>query len=316
MQFHPPWSILVAYCLIHRDLNILPESKDVDNFMNFIDLHVHSTCSDGTYTPTQLVEYAAQKGLSAFALTDHDCISGIPEALKAADTLGIELVPGIEFSTVRNGQDIHILGLDIPYKDPVFLKELYRQQQERKDRNRKMIDKMAADGISISWQQMKDRFGDMLWTRAHFARYLAEQGYVKHMWDAFDSYLGDHCKYYVPREKTTPHQIVELIRETGGIPVLAHPFQYHLPEEELIQLIRSLKEKGLLGIEAIYSTHTGTQERELRKLARTFGLAVSGGSDFHGANKPAIDLGRGKGNLKISKEVLEQLRALKTAASN
>lgn len=284
--------------------------------MNFIDLHVHSTCSDGTLTPTQLVEYAAKKGLSAFALTDHDCISGIPEALEAAASLKLEVVPGIEFSTVRNGQDIHILGLDIPYKDPVFLNELRQQQQERSDRNKKMIDKMAADGVSISWQQMKDRFGDMLWTRAHFARYLAEQGYVKKMWDAFDSYLGDHGKYYVPREKTTPQQMVALIRKTGGIPILAHPFQYHLPEEELVQLIRSLKEHGLLGIEAIYSTHTGTQENKLRKLARTFGLAVSGGSDFHGSNKPAIDLGRGKGNLKIPKEVLEQLRALSASASN
>lgn len=283
--------------------------------MNLIDLHVHSTCSDGTLTPTQLAEYAVQKGLSAFALTDHDCISGIPEALTAAHRLDIEVVPGIEFSTVRNGQDIHILGLDIQYKDPVFLRELSLQQQERKERNRKMIDKMAADGISISWQQMKKRFGDMLWTRAHFARYLVEQGYVKHMWDAFDTYLGDQCKYYVPREKTTPQQMVELIRKTGGIPVLAHPFQYHLPKEELNQLVRSLKEHGLLGIEAIYSTHTGTQENELRKLARTFGLAVSGGSDFHGANKPAIDLGRGKGNLKIPKEVLEQLRARKANVS-
>lgn len=105
--------------------------------MNFIDLHVHSTCSDGTLTPSQLVEYAAKKGLSAFALTDHDCISGIPEALEAAASLKLEVVPGIEFSTVRNGQDIHILGLDIPYKDPVFLNELRQQQQERSDRNKK-----------------------------------------------------------------------------------------------------------------------------------------------------------------------------------
>lgn len=280
--------------------------------MKLIDLHVHSTCSDGTFTPTELVKYASKRGLTAFALTDHDTLEGISEAKEAASRYGVELVSGIEFSTVYQEQDLHIIGLDVDCENVLFQKEIKRVQTERELRNQKMIDLMAADGIDISAGQMRESFGDTLWTRAHFARYLANHGYVKHMWDAFTTHIGDHCKYYIPRERVSPFETVKLIRETGGIPVLAHPFQYHLGEAELTGLIKSLKRFGLIGIEAIYSTHTGTQENLIRKLARGLGLCISGGSDFHGANKPAIDLGRGKGNLRIPYELLEQMREMNT----
>lgn len=280
--------------------------------MKLIDLHVHSTCSDGTLSPKELVDYAIKKDLTAFALTDHDTVEGLPEAFAAADAAGIELIAGIEFSTVYQERDLHILGLDMDYQSPVFLEKVQLLQSEREDRNQRMMDLMAADNIDISREQMAEMFGEQIWTRAHFARYLATKGYVRHMWDAFDTHIGDNCKYYVPRQKVSPFQMVQFIREMNGIPILAHPFQYHLNEEGLITLIKSLKRAGLLGIEAIYSTHTGTQEREIRKLARSFGLCISGGSDFHGANKPAIDLGKGKGNLRIPYELLEQLRNAKS----
>ena len=279
--------------------------------MKLIDLHVHSTCSDGTFTPAELVDYTARKGLNAFALTDHDAVSGIREAQNAAARHNLEVIPGIEFSTVYRGKDIHILGLDIDPQNTRFLNAVEELRQERERRNRKMIHRMAADGIDISVEQMRDAFGDTIWTRAHFARYLADHGYVKEMWDAFQTHIGDHCKYYIPRELSSPFQAVRLIRETGGIPILAHPFQYHLLETDLIDLVKSLKRSGLLGIEAIYSTHSEIQENELRKIARSFGLCISGGSDFHGAHKPTIDLGTGKGNLKIPYELLEQLRIAK-----
>lgn len=279
--------------------------------MKRIDLHVHSTCSDGTLNPTQLVEYAAQRGLSAIALTDHDTVEGLTEAFQAAAASHLELIAGIEFSTVYQERDLHILALDMDYQNPLFAEQLQLLQTERENRNQKMIDLMAADGIAISREQMAETFGEQIWTRAHFARYLANKGYVKHMWDAFDTHIGDHCKYYVPREKVSPFQMVKFIREMNGIPILAHPYQYHLGEEGLTALIKSLKRSGLLGIEAIYSTHTGAQESALRKLARSFGLCISGGSDFHGANKPAIDIGKGKGNLRIPYELLEQLREAK-----
>lgn len=281
--------------------------------MKLIDLHVHSTCSDGTFTPAQLVECAAKAGLSAFALTDHDTVEGIPQALEAAERIGMEVIPGIEFSTVYQGRDLHILGLDLDYENPLFQEKLAFLQRDRAERNQKMIDKMAADGITISWEQMAELFGEQLWTRAHFARYLAAKGYVAHMWDAFQSHIGDHCRYYVPRQKVSPFETVKLIRKLNGIPVLAHPFQYHLEEEALTALIKALKRDGLLGIEAVYSTHTTAQENELRKLARNFGLSISGGSDFHGANKPDIALGKGRGSLRIPYQLLTQLRAAREA---
>ncbi len=278
-----------------------------------IDLHTHSTCSDGTFSPTELIDYAAKQGLTAIALTDHDTLEGIPEAAEAAKRSGVELIAGIEFSTVFHNRDLHILGLEMDCQNPRLREEILRVQTERRRRNQQMIDRMAADGIDISARQMAETYGDRLWTRAHFARYLADHGYVKTMKDAFQTHIGEHCKYYVPRDRVSPFQMVSLIRETGGIPVLAHPFQYRLETEELKQLLLALKEKGLIGVEAIYSTHTAGQERQIRRLAEETGLQISGGSDFHGANKPDIDLGRGKGNLRIPYEILENLREVRDA---
>ncbi len=273
-----------------------------------IDLHVHSTCSDGTLSPQELVSYAAEKGLAAFALTDHDTLSGIPAASQAVKKTSLELICGIEFSTVYENQDVHIVGLDVD-PDNARLQETIRlQQQERDERNQTIIQKMAADGIPISWEQMRKEFGDICWTRAHFAKFLALHGYVKNMWDAFQTHLGTNCPYYVPRKRLSPMQMTALIRETGGIPVLAHPFQYKLDEEGLYRLAGTLKEHGLIGIEAFYSTHTKEQEEKICTLAHKLSLCLSGGSDFHGANKPGIDLGCGRGNLSIPYELLAKMR--------
>ena len=279
--------------------------------MKYIDLHVHSNCSDGTYTPTQLVDYARQKGLSAFALTDHDTIAGLPEAFAAARKADIELISGIEFSTEYLGKDVHIVGLDFDYENEEFTTELFRFQDSRNIRNRKMIKRMQEEGIDITWEAMEERFGEAVWTRAHFARYLTDQGYVSEMKDAFRLYLADDAPCFVPREKVTPAQAVQLIRRCKGIPVLAHPVLYHLSQDQLQVLITDLKRAGLIGIEALYSTYTQEDERFIRHLAAAKGLYISGGSDFHGSNKPDIDLGCGKGNLKIPYEIWEQLRSAK-----
>lgn len=277
--------------------------------MKYIDLHVHSTCSDGTFSPTELVALAKKTGLSAFALTDHDTVKGVPEAMAAGKKEGIEVLPGIEFSTEYNGKDIHVVGLEFDYESPVFLEEIQRFQDSRHLRNRKMIDKLREEGgIDISWEQMEAAFGEAVWTRAHFARYLLDHHYIETMQEAFSRYVGDNCPYFVPREKVTPEQAVALIRKTGGIPVLAHPLQYHLPDGELRTLVHSLKKEGLIGIEALYSTHSQTDENYVRHLARLEGIQISGGSDFHGSNKPTISLGTGRGNLKISYDILTNLR--------
>jgi len=282
--------------------------------MAYIDLHVHSNCSDGTLSPTELVVLAKKSGLAAFALTDHDTIKGIPEALEAGKKEGIEVIPGIEFSTEYKGKDIHIVGLDFAYDSEAFLSQLVIFQDSRQLRNQKMINKLREEGgIDITWEKMEASFGKAVWTRAHFGRFLLDNGYIKDISEAFSRYIGDGCPYFLPREKVTPAQAVRLIRETGGIPVLAHPYEYHFTEEEIIELVEMLQGEGLLAIEAYYSTHTAMEESSVLRIARKHGLAISGGSDFHGSNKPTISIGTGHGNLKITYDVWERLQEARKA---
>lgn len=275
----------------------------------FIDLHTHSTCSDGTLTPVQLVEYAARKRLAAVALTDHDTIAGISDALSAAERCNVELIPGLEFSTNYEGRDIHVLGLSVDWQDSQFLQELSRFQDSRDRRNRKMLQKLQDCHVAITWEQMAAENPDAVWTRANFARYLLQHGYVHSMKEAFSRYVGDDAPCFVPREKVTPGQAVDLIHQAGGYAVLAHPMLYKLKEEKLDELVSYLKNRHALdGIEAIYSTYRWTDESRVRQLARRYGLCITGGSDFHGSNKPDIDLGSGRGNLRIPYRLWEDLK--------
>lgn len=280
--------------------------------MNNIDLHVHSTCSDGTLTPAELVTLAASLGLSAFALTDHDSTDGIEEALHFAAALPERkrpaVIPGIEFSTEYLGSDIHIVGLDLQFQAPEFQAAVASFRDDRLARNKKMIARMAADHIDISYEAMVKTYGEQVWTRAHFARYLVAHGYVASCEEAFASLIGEGCRYYVPRSRIRPEEAVGLIRRFGGIPVLAHPMLYHYNDAGLRTLLTLLKEHGLLGVEVYYSTHTPQQEAYVAALTAEFGLFPSGGSDFHGSNKPDISLGSGHGNLAIPVEVLDALR--------
>lgn len=276
--------------------------------MNFVDLHTHSVFSDGTFTPEKLVSLAVEKKLCAIALTDHDTVAGVSRCMEAGKKYGLEVIPGIEFSTEYKGKDIHIVGLDIDLSDPVFLNHLTTFQKERDRRNAIMIEKMAADHIPISIEKMQEAFGCNVWTRANFGRYLIDCGIVSTMEEAFRLYIGDDCPYYEPKVKIPSEKAVQIIRENGGIPILAHPFSYHMEKQEIRSLIRLLKPHGLIGMEAFYSTHSTANTDTALQMIREFGLAPSGGSDFHGSNKPHIDLGSGIGNLKISKDVLDRLR--------
>lgn len=273
-----------------------------------IDLHVHSNCSDGRLSPSELVAYTVEKGLAAMALTDHDTIAGIPEAMEAAKACDLELIPGLEFSTNYNGKDIHILGLNITWNDPGFIRELKEFQDSRDIRNRKMIVRLQEHGVEITYEKMAAENPDSVWTRANFARYLLDHGYVKTMPDAFNRYIGDQAPCFVPREQVTPDQAVDLIHRYGGLAVLAHPILYKLSDEALDELVRMLKEHDLDGIEAIYSTYRWMDESNVKCLARKYELCITGGSDFHGSNKPDIDLGVGRGNLKIPYELWTNLK--------
>ena len=318
-----------------------------------IDLHVHSTCSDGTFTPEELVDYAIQKGLTAFALTDHDTVNGLERAIRyaeelrqaqAASPVGFsrnnaddrfpvsfsrndaaarlpvssqsgaaalqvpEVIPGIELSTEYQGKDIHMVGLFIDYRQPEFAHYLEDFIRSREHRNEKMCALLREHGVDITYEALLSEFPGAVITRAHFARYLLSHGYIQSMKEAFDRYVGDHCPCFVPREKVTPAQAVELILGAGGVPVLAHPILYHMSDDRLDTLVAELKKIGLVGIEAIYSTYNTAEERQIRGLASKYDLKISGGSDFHGANKPKIDLGTGWGKLYVPDEVLENLR--------
>lgn len=273
-----------------------------------IDLHVHSNRSDGTFTPAELVHYAVEKGLTAFALTDHDTTEGLDEALQAAEGQPVAVIPGIEFSTAYEDKDIHILGLYIDHTAPAFRSALQDFIHSRECRNEKMCRRLQEyAGIDITYEKMRSAFPDAVLTRAHYARYLLDHGYVQSMPEAFDRFIGDRAPCYIPREKVTPVQAVKLILSARGIPVLAHPPLYRMSDVRLNRLLASLTEQGLAGIEAIYSTYTAGETTHMKSLASQYHLLMTGGSDFHGSNKPDIDLGIGKGSLCVPDALLDGL---------
>lgn len=298
--------------------------------MNIVDLHVHSNKSDGSLTPSRLTELAIEKRLSAFALTDHDTTEGIPEAMEAAAThnlrlqegrvpllpsgkpaLPLEVIPGIEFSTEYQGKDIHILGLYIEYEAPFFKKQLQDFVDSRTVRNQKMCANLQGAGIDISYEKLQAAFPGSVITRGHYAKYLLDHGYIKSIPEAFERYIGDRSKYFVPREKVTPSQAVQLILKADGLPVLAHPPLYHMSDQALDTLVGILAEDGLVGIEGIYSTYHQAEERHMRSLAKKYNLCISGGSDFHGSSKPGLEMATGYGRLCIPEKILDDLKTIR-----
>ena len=288
--------------------------------MNIVDLHVHSNKSDGSFSPSQLVDLAISKGLSAFALTYHDTTEGLEEAIQAAQKYNnslinnekngkpLEVIPGIEFSTEYMGKDIHIIGLFIEYNSPIFKEKIKEFVDARIERNRKMCEGLASAGIDITYEKLLEEFPCCIITRSHYAKYLLNHGYTTSMPEAFERYIGDHAPYFVPREKITPVQAVELINQVNGIAILAHPILYRMSKNNLEKLVSSLKDAGLSGIEAVYSTYTQGEELQIRKLASKYQLLISGGSDFHGTIKPKLELATGYGKLFIPEEILDNLR--------
>lgn len=276
--------------------------------MNTIDLHIHTTASDGTASPAEVVRMAGELGLSAIAVTDHDTVSGCAEAVAQGRAQGLEVVPGVEL-TSRYGPTIHILGYFLHTESPALTRVLDWIVAERDERNRKMAALMAADGIPVDYDEMHEHFGPVI-GRPNFGQVLVEQGYAESVQDAFDHYIEKGQPYYLPRKMLSIERSVELIREAGGVPVLAHPFQYRLEESALRQLIEHCMDHGLLGLECRYSLYDERQSQYLLSLAREYGLTPTGGSDYHGTNKPNIDIGVGTGSLAVPAEWLESLRAL------
>lgn len=280
--------------------------------MEYIDLHVHSNHSDGTDSPAQVVRRAAARGLSAIALTDHDTVSGIEEAIQTAqqetkEGRTIRVVPGVEISAGYKKKDIHILGLFIQWNDPDLQYALKLAVQSREQRNEEMAARLQTAGISITVDDLRRQEPNTVITRAHFARFLTEQGYVHSKAEAFEKYLDTSTPYYVPRTYIAPAKAISLIKHAGGIAVLAHPLLYEQTQKETQILIESVVNAGIEGLEAMYSSHSDLEEQLVRSFASKYHLCITGGSDYHGSNKPLIQLGTGKGNLKIPYTILESL---------
>ena len=281
--------------------------------MQYIDLHVHSDCSDGTFSPEELVQLALDNELVAFSLTDHDTVDGVGRALAAAENRPISVIPGVELSceyvvSPEKKKEIHILGYNIDYTLPELREALVRVAEERDNRNRKMCENLHGAGFPIDYEALTERFGSTILTRAHFARFLLEQGAIPSIDAAFKKILAEDGPYFVPRRYLTPEEGISLIKKAGGKPVLAHPLLYKFSVTQLHDLITELKGYGLVGIEAMYSRNRGNDEAFVRKLARDFDLFITGGTDFHGANKPDLEIGRGEGNLRVPVMLLENLK--------
>lgn len=278
--------------------------------MKTIDLHVHSNFSDGTFSPEELIAYAVKKQLSAIALTDHDTTAGIAPAVHALQKLSapLDFIPGTELSVEYDGQEIHLVGLFIDCNNKKLTEQMELFVTRRRNRNLEMIERFVKNQIPMTLEDLNDGNPDTVITRAHFARHLVSAGIAKDGKEAFAKYLGKDSPYYVPRVRMNALDGISLILQAGGVPILAHPLHYHMEEKKLRTMISKLKEHGLMGIEVKYSNHTRQDEYFAARLAKEYDLLPSGGSDFHGSNKPAIDLGCGRGNLFVPYEYYEQLK--------
>ena len=276
--------------------------------MDTIDLHTHSTFSDGTFTPLQLVKYAEEKGLKAFALTDHDTTAGVPEALEKGRDLNIEVIPGIEVSSSFDGTEIHILGLFVNSDDPVLAAMLEKMRISRDRRNEKMLENLAADGISFTKEELCGDNPDTIITRAHIAHALVAKGICSGMDQAFKKYLQYGGHYCPQKEHLSPEEVVKTLISNGAFVALAHPFQYKFGDKKTEELIAHMADLGMKGLEVYHSSNNKLESMKLQEMAVRHHLLPTGGSDFHGGNKPDISIGTGRGGLRVSSLLLEDIK--------
>lgn len=278
--------------------------------MLYVDLHTHSTASDGSLTPREVVTLARERGLTAVALTDHDTTDGLPEAIQTGADVGIEVIPGIEISAAYPDGTMHILGYFIDFRQSFFMQGIKVLKQARAERNPRIVEKLNRLGLPLSMAQVRRFSGGDQIGRPHIAQALVAQGYVKDAQEAFDRYLRQGGPAYVAKFRLPPAEAIGLIRGAGGIPVLAHPFTLGLTSlAALKRLLQQLQELGLAGLEVYYPEHSPALQADYLRLAQDLGLLVTGGSDFHGAVKPEIELGRGPHQRHLTYDLVRNLKA-------
>lgn len=274
---------------------------------NYCDLHVHSTCSDGTLSPAELVSLAAELGLGAVALCDHNTVAGLPEFLAAAAGSGVEGVPGIEFSTEYRGGELHILALFVQPRDYPAVTDRVAQMLRRKEQsNLALVEKLNEAGLSLDYSAIQRNAGGTV-NRAVIAAEMVRLGYCVSIKEAFSRWLSEERGLFHPPKRLDALETIRFIKSIGAVAVLAHPF-LNLDEAGLREFLRQAVPAGLDGMEALYPKFSGEQTRLARQIAEEFGILISGGSDFHGANKPDIQLGSGRGELRVPMSCLDALR--------
>lgn len=251
-----------------------------------VDLHAHSTASDGTLSPSELVHRAAQAGLTAVALSDHDSVDGIAEALRAGEREGIRVVPAVELSAAEDDLDVHLLGYFVDHEDPAFRARLAQLRAARQERAERIVEALRTDGYDMHIAEVLDLADGGAVGRAHVARALISRGYAGDMGEAFERYVGRGRPYYIPKPVAGAAAVVELIRSAGGLPVLAHP-----AVSGVEGLAEGLVPFGLAGLEAFHSEQSAEDSTRVTELAERLGLVVTGGSDYHGPQAHA-KLGR------------------------
>ena len=289
------------------DNGVIPST----NAMNTrpIDLHTHSTASDGSFTPAELIRHATSKNLVTIALTDHDCTDGLDAALTKGQQAGIEVIPGLEISADFDQGTMHILGFFVNWKDENFQKQLKKLQEARALRNPEISRKLQELGLDITYEEVVAASGGGQVGRPHFAKVLVQKRHVTSMKEAFERYLKKDAPAYVEKFRFSPKKAIEMIHQAGGVAVLAHPFTLRLSSSQMEQdLLTELIQAGLDGIETYYSQNNPQDTIHYLKLCETYGLLPSGGSDFHGTHKPEVDLGVGRGDLCVPYDLLEPLR--------
>ena len=280
-----------------------------------IDLHTHSTASDGKLSPAELMRHAKAMGVEVIALTDHDTLSGLEEASEEATRIGIDFIPGIEISAENNPGTLHMLGYFVDPSDAELVQTLSWLRGGRDDRNHLILTKLAELGCPLEWDEVAALAGGESMGRPHIATAMINRGYVSSFNDAFDRYLGKGAAAYTDRDKMTPETAIECIQSAGGLPVLAHPQTLSLTDDELSDLLDRLASTGLAGIEAYYYSHSIQETALYCSLARKYGLIVTGGSDFHGPGMIETRLGVGRGNMDVPKSIADDLKQLHQKSS-
>jgi len=274
-----------------------------------IDLHLHTTHSDGSLPPSEVLQLAAKASVIALAITDHDITTGIPEATIRGEELGIEVIPGVEISSFDGRSELHILGYYLDWQDVLLNERLASLRASRHRRNPLIIERLRAAGLDVSYEEVCALAGTESVGRPHIAQVLMKKGYVSSAKEAFDRYLAEGRAAYVARELPTPADAIKWINDAKGVAVLAHPTWIKDSGDGLRGCISALKEAGLGGVEVHYSTHSKAQTANYLELAHRLDLLVTGGSDFHGITKPDIEVGYGRGDLKVNPRLLEPLKA-------